>query len=115
MADIDISNLTEDEGHRLFTALRIKFDWAGTITMMGDVIVYNQGDEPWWCDDAPELTPAMRAVIRESYEWRKAIPDRCAEIGNELAPSVEVLPNGHFIVHTETGPDEEFDAEGNEL
>lgn len=111
---INVANLTESEAFDLFHQLKAKFLWAGTITSMGDVIVYPEGKEPWWDAGGPDMTDAMREAVAETYEWYKAIDERCAEMGNDLAPRVEVKPNGNFVVHSMSG-EEEYTADGEKV
>lgn len=113
--DINIDNLTEDDGFSLYHALKSKFGWTGTVTSLGDVIVYNEGDEAWWNDEGVEaLTGPMKSIVTGSYEWRKTIPDRCAEISNELLPKVEIHPNGDFTVRTDYEATR-YNADGDEI
>jgi hypothetical protein len=111
---INIDGLTESEGFDLFHRLKAKFDWTGTVTGMGDVIVYNEGESAWWSEDGPELTDAMREAVRDTYTWRKGIEERTAEIGNELVPKVQVLSDGNFIVN-DCGFEQKFSADGEEV
>lgn len=111
---INLERMTEGEAFDLFFKLRAKFDWCGSITSMGDVVVYRQGEEPHWSGNGPEMTDAMREVVRSTWEWRKGIEERCAEIGNELAPSIEVLPDGSFLIHCETYGEQRYTSDGEE-
>jgi len=103
MTTINWQTITESEAFDIYFKLRAKFDWCGTPTSMGDVEINwadkNNDSEPL------EITSAMREAVRETYEWRRAIDERTAELANSMVPSIEVLDNGDFILHTESSHD----------
>lgn len=107
--NINLEQLRESEAFDLYFKLRARFDWVGTPTSMGDVPIN-------WADkdndeEPPAITGAMREAVRETYEWRRAIDDRTSELANSMVPSIEVLENGDFILHTESSHDVLFTAE----
>jgi hypothetical protein len=104
-----VATLSEDSGLTVYWALCHKFQWTGTPTTMGDITV--EDDDEDFLDTAA-LTPAMRDAIAWSYTWRKGIPERTAEIANDLTPIVTVHRDGSFTVTECDGEATRYTAEG---
>jgi hypothetical protein len=104
-----VATLSEDSGLTVYWALHDKFQWTGTPTTMGDITVEDD-DEDFL--DTTALTPAMRDAIAWSYTWRKGIPERTAEIANDLTPIVTVHRDGSFTVTECDGEATRYTAEG---
>lgn len=112
---IDLDELTENQALHLFTLLRQRFNWSGTVQTLGDIDVFfrNNPDDDEDVDfgDANDLTDAMIHAVISTYSWNK-IPDRMAEVGNDGTPTVTILPDGSFIVSEVDGDEEHFASSG---